>query len=593
MVMAMAMVLAMALALAMAMAMALALALTMVLAMALALALAMALVPMALALALALAMAMAMEMAMAMALAVAMAMAMAMAMADQIDEKTIRKFLWSEGDLSYKLDPLQVSISTQVRSTFDVAKRIGVLSSRQIGKSFWVVVFALEYLLRNPRAIVRVIAPTRDKCEEIVEDNLNVILLDAPEGYISQMRSKNRWNLHNGSSLRIGALERQYVDKNRGGNASVIIYEECGFVSGDDFEYGVNSVIGPQLIRSKGHEIFVSSPSEQPDHPLHTVIAPECEAKGTLFNYMVFESPSMDDTAIVEAAGRTGTVFGVEFVVEIRRRMQGDRKILAAEVVELARAWNIHLTDDFMREFLAMIIRPVTLMVIPVFHERETIMDFSVPPACRWQIIIDWGGVRDKTVALLMTYEYNSDCDMIWDERKWDENTGTDVIMKEIKESGWLDYIRLDQDPVWADVPGQLQIDLERDHNFIVHLPPKQNWLGSVNTMAARFATKNVKIKPRCKFLIASVRAGMLNKTKTDFERTKALGHMDALAALMYGIRVLNRESPYLDGYVKQTDNLFVNPDTIKKQEIEMDSNMLGLKTFGAGPRQFGSFKKK
>lgn len=516
-----------------------------------------------------------------------------MAKGGEISEETIRKFLWAEGDLSYKLDPLQRSISVQVRGNFELAKRIAILSSRQIGKSFWVMVFALEYLLTHPRSIVRVIAPTREKCEEIVEDNLNVILLDAPPGFVRQAKGKNRWNLYNGSSLRLGALERQYVDKNRGGNAAIIVYEECGFVSGDDFDYGVNSVIGPQLIRSKGHEIFVSSPSEQPDHPLHTIIAPLCESKGTLFNYMVFESPSMDDTAIVEAAARTGTYFDVAFVVEVRRRMAGVDKLLGAEVAVLAAERNIVLTDDFKREFLAMIIRPVTLMVIPVFHESDTIQNFNVPSACKWQIIMDWGGVRDKTVALLMSYEYNTDTDLVFDEMKWDENTGTDVIMKDLKESDWLDRLRWEDDPVWADVPGQLQIDLQRDHDFVVHLPPKQNWLGSVNTMASRFATRNIKIRKCCKFLIASVRAGMLNKTRTDFERTKALGHMDALAALMYGIRVLNRESPYLDGrHVNKVDQ-FVNPDILRDQQNEMEGNILGGKTFGDGPKQFGSFKKK
>ena len=98
----------------------------------------------------------------------------------EISEETIRKFLWAEGDLSYKLDPLQKSISVQVRGNFELAKRIAILSSRQIGKSFWVMVFALEYLLTHPRSIVRVIAPTREKCEEIVEDNLNVILHTFP-----------------------------------------------------------------------------------------------------------------------------------------------------------------------------------------------------------------------------------------------------------------------------------------------------------------------------------------------------------------------------------------------------------------------------
>ena len=511
---------------------------------------------------------------------------------DEISEREIREFLWSEGDLSYKLDPLQISISEQVRRNWTAHKKIGVLSARQLGKSFWAVTFALEFLIRNPNSIARVIAPTKDKSEEIVEDNLNVVLRDAPPGFINRLSAKNRWHLFNGSSLRLGALERQYVNKSRGGNAKLIIYEECGFVTGDDFTYGVDSVIGPQLIRSKGHEIFVSSPSDQPDHPLHTVIAPACEAHNTLFNFMVFQSPSISDSALIEAAGRTGTILEVPFVQEIRHRVTGPEKMTAPQVVQVANQRGINFTDGFMREFMAMVIRPSTLMVIPVFHEAATVLDFDVPHVCKWQVVVDWGGVRDKTVAFLMTYEFNSDTDMVWEEKVWDENTGTDVIVQGLKE--WDAFLckgeRSNVPPRWADVPGQLQVDLLNMFDYQVQLPPKQDWLGAVNTMAARFATKKVKIRKRCKFLVGSIKAGMFNKTKTDFARSIEWGHMDALAALMYGIRCLNRESPYESHNAVHNSNIFINPDVFKEQE--KNANDFGGKVFGgSGPKRFGSYK--
>lgn len=505
-----------------------------------------------------------------------------------VTEKMLRQFLWTEGDLSYKLDPLQQAITNQVRATFAGSKKICVLSSRQVGKSFWVMCFALEFLIRFPKSIVRVIAPTKDKCEEIVEDNLNVILHDVPAGMIVRSTSKNRWNLFNKSSLRLGALERQFVDKNRGGNASLIIYEECGFVTGDDFNYGVNSVIGPQLIRSKGHEIFVSSPSEQPDHPLHTVIAPSCESKGTLFQYMVFESPSITDSAIVEAAERAGTHLTVPFVGEVRKRIaDSDIKIIAADVEDMAKSEEIVLSDGFLREFMAKIIRPTSLMVIPIFHERDTVVEFDLPEVAKIQVTIDWGGVRDRTVALLMSYEYHRDNDLFLDEKEWPPNTSTDVIVKGLKE--WDDIVG--DSPVWADVPGQLQVDLEHNHDYIVHLPQKSNWLASVNAMSTRFATRNVKIKPKCRFLIASIRAGMLNRTRTDFDRSDALGHMDALAAAMYGIRMQNKENPYAHSQHGANINTFVNPDKIKEAGEEGLAKISG-KTFGPGPKKFGSFVK-
>ena len=482
------------------------------------------------------------------------------------------------------MDPLQTSINRTVWSNFDHTKKILILSSRQIGKSYWAMCFALEFLIKNPKAVCRVIAPTKDKCEEIVEDNLNIILLDVPAGIVSRSSTKNRWNLFNRSSLRIGALERQYVDKNRGGNASLIIYEECGFVSSDDFLYGVNSVIGPQLLRSKGHEIFVTSPSEQPDHPIHTDISPHCESKGSLFQYTVFDSPTITDSAIVEAAERAGTMLDVNFVHKVRQRVQTE-KLTGADIGIMAAAAGIILSDGFRREFLAEIIRPSSMMVIPAFHERETVVDFKVPSVCNWQISIDWGGVRDKTVAFLMTYDFNNDCDLFWEEKVFDSNTSTDGIVKSLRE--WDDMIG-DQ-PKWADVPGQLQIDLQEQWGYSVHLPQKTNWMASVNTMASRFSTKNVRIKPCCRFLISSIRAGMFNKTRTDFERSEALGHMDALAAAMYGMRMNDKSNPYTDYKHAPTVDTFVNPEIVN----EFDSHPMEVKIFGDGPKKFGSFAKK
>ena len=507
---------------------------------------------------------------------------------DIITAEQVRQFLWNEGDLSYKLDPLQISISNQVRRNWDFYKKVAVLSSRQLGKSFWAVTFALEFLIRNPNSIARVIAPTKDKSEEIVEDNLNVVIKDAPPGMISRYSTKNRWNLFNGSSLRLGALERQYVDKNRGGNAKLIIYEECGFVSGDDFTYGVNSVIGPQLIRSKGHEIFVSSPSEQPDHPLHTIIQPACDAHDTLFNYMVFQSPSISNQALIEAAGRTGTVLSNNFVTEIRERVTGDDKLTAREVCLVAESQGINITDGFMREFMAMVIRPTNLMVIPIFYENECVFDFDFPSVCQWQVVVDWGGVRDKTVAFLMSYDFNSDTDLIVDELVFDANTSTDVIVRTLKT--WDDVANSAvKVPVWADVPGQLQVDLLNLFDYQVQIPQKTNWLGAVNTMASRFATKNIRIKPKCKFLIDSVRSGMFNKNKTDFARTSELGHMDALAALMYGIRSLNRENPYAAHYDQDPFNQPVHSQNMFIPSQSHEEN--NVKIFGEGPKKFGSFK--
>jgi hypothetical protein len=500
---------------------------------------------------------------------------------EKISVRTILSFLWHDGDLRYKLDSLQLHILDTILNQMHIAKKICVLSSRQIGKSYGVVVLALIWMIKNPGGICRIIAPTKQGCNEIVEDNLNVIIADCPPGFITAFASRNRWNLFNGSSLRIGALEKQYVNKNRGGNAGLIIYEECGFVSADDFRYGVNSVLSPQLMRSKGHEVFITSPSEEPDHPIHTEIAPKCELLGTLFNYMVFESPSISIDAIVEAAERSGTVFTKEQVSDLLAIGKRKSKYFHHDDVhDYCQGAGIFLSDHFRRELMAEVIRPTSLMVIPHWYETKAVYEFDALAMVNWQIAIDWGGVRDKTVGLLMGYLYTSNEDVIIDEVVFEPNTTTEHILKALKEleDKYSDFLKIQNR--WADLPTQTQVDLITTYKYQVALPQKADWLGSVNYMASRFSTNRVKIHPRCKFLITSVKNGMFNKTRTDFARTEALGHMDALAALMYGMRMQNKSNPY--------PHVAVPRDHVQEVFREHE-DMLELKKLT--PKRFGKFK--
>jgi hypothetical protein len=455
---------------------------------------------------------------------------------------------WKRGILGWKLDTLQSDISRVLSN--DKIKKACILSSRQIGKSYWSCVYALEFLLTNPGKIARIVAPTLEQCHNIVNDNLGSILEDVPQGLIERKKSDLRWDLQNGSSLRLGALKRAHVDSNRGGNASLVIYEECGFVNGDDFVYGVNSVLGPQLLRSKGREIFVSSPSEDPEHPLHTIVYNECLGIGSAFRFTVFDSPSISSEMVDEAIRRCG---GKD-------------------------------TDAFKREYLAQIIRPKDLMVVP-FDRTRHVAPFGFPLKSNWTITVDWGGVRDKTVALVHTYDFTNNKYLIYDEAVFDANTTTEQIIAGIIELRKRFNIPIEQ--VYADVPGQLQIDLENIYNFPVVLPLKTDWLASVNTMAALFSTNKIQIHPKCEFLIKSCQGGMFNKNRTDFHRSQDLGHCDALAALMYGIRSQDKTNPYeVDTEKVFYDNMYVPVSNTKSQLNDIVVNNINHEI-----KRFGKFK--
>lgn len=484
--------------------------------------------------------------------------------------------MWYMGDLRWKLDALQNSINDTVNST--QAKKIAILSSRQIGKSYWAVGHALSFAARNPGKIVRIVAPTLKQCQDIVQDNLAPICVDAPKEFITARKSDYRWELWNGSSLRLGALERAYVDGNRGGNASLVIYEECGFVKGDDFSYGVNSVLGPQLLRSNGREIYVSSPSEDPDHPLHTLVMPECTGLGTFFCYTVFDSPSIKPEQIIEAMRRSGCKVPQELEYAITNKL-----VTTATFDFWVMKTGAVITEAFQREYMARIIRPVTLMVIPDYDERRHVAVFDLPVRTHLEVTIDWGGVRDMTVALLHTYDYMSNMDLVWEEKVWPANTATSTIVQELKQWDKDYYLTMR----WADVPGQVQVDLNETYNYTISIPQKSDWMASVNQCAVKFATDRIKIHPRCEFLRKTCRAAMFNKQRTDFERTADLGHCDGIAALMYAIRSQNRSNPY-GAQQANLDNYFVRP--VKDDEVEF-ADAVSPAAGWASQRTFGAFR--
>lgn len=480
--------------------------------------------------------------------------------------------VWRRGNLQWKLDSLQRSITYTVRIN-PGANKICLLSSRQIGKSYWAVAYAIEFLIKNPGKIARIIAPTRGACEDIVNDNLSLIIQDSPEGMIRRVRSEMRWNLSNGSSLRIGALERAHVDGNRGGNASLIIYEECGFVKGDDFTYGVDSVIGPQLLRSKGTEIFVSSPPLDPDHPLVKKIKPECEVLGTFFQYSVFESPTITPEQIIICAERSGCLVTNDLADMIR-----DGIITAENIIAYAKVTGSILSESFMREFLALIIRSKIMTVVPNFIDGYPhIQSFDNPTHCWWQVVIDWGGVKDHTAALLQTYEYLSKTHLTRSECIFPPNTSTPDIVAGLRE--WEEKSGKNIAVRWADVPGQTQVDL-KSLGYDINLPQKSDWLASVESMAAKYTQNRAIVHTDCHFTIKSLRSGMFNKAKTDFDRTEEIGHCDALAAMMYGFRMQNISSPYV--YQNMSSNTFhAKHDTPSDQ----------LLAEALSPRAFGKFK--
>ena len=406
---------------------------------------------------------------------------------------------WNTGNLLYKLHSGQRSIWKTLRNT--QAQEALLFISRQWGKSYLSACYALSYCLRHPGSIVRIAAPTLKQAKDIVSDNLGPITLDAPEGLIKPMKSEYRWQVGQ-SELRLGVLERANVDSLRGGNAKLVICEEGGFVTSDDYEYALRSVIGPQLLRSGGQLIHVTTPSEEPDHYIHTEVLPKCDISGTKFVFDIFTNPQLTTEQIERAQSLAGG--------------------------ESSPAWR--------REYLVQIVRDGGSVCVPEFGEQHIFKE-EPPEHAVWGLFGDFGGVRDKTVLLFACYNFEKARLEIHDERVHDANTDTDAIVASTR-----DYPHTFKQ-VYLDAPGQLLVDLRHKHGFEAMLPLKDDFEAGINAVRLAVNQNKILIHERCRFLIATLRGATFNKNKTDFARTMALGHMDALAALIYANRMIDRRT--------------------------------------------------
>ncbi len=411
--------------------------------------------------------------------------------------------LFRSGDLSFLMHDTQLRMTEMAETT--ASKEILLLSSRQLGKSFWGLSYGISYCLKNPKSIVRIFAPTELQAAEICDDTLRVIQQFAPEGLIVRKKSDKRWAVGK-SEIRIGPLSQAHIDGKRGGNAGLIICEEGGFVSSEAYASALGAVIGPQLLRSGGKLVHVSTVSEDANHLLHTVILPKCEAKGAVARFTVYDNPQLTPELITGARERCLT------------------------------------EEQWLREYMVQIIRSEISSAVPEFSDT-TVVECDPPTHANYWIGGDWGGVRDATVLLLFAYDFDRAKVLVLDECAFDKHTSSAEVVRVAlaMEARW----KLTKVSRFVDCPHRT--DLMKDHQYAVTFPtkPQTGFEANINAVRSVIRRGDLEIHPRCKFLISTLRYQRLNKSRTDFERTEKFFHADAVMALVYGLRHVNKSNPH------------------------------------------------
>jgi hypothetical protein len=428
--------------------------------------------------------------------------------------------LWQHGDLSYKLWQQQINIYERIRKMPTSIQTVVCLCARQYGKSVLGCLLATEDCLRNEDIVVMIIGPTIKQARAIVRPRMKLICRDMPQGMIRHVKSEDTWYFHNGSELKLGGFDTNSSD-HRGKTLYKVYIEEILESDPDMYLEFLRSDLAPALTHSKHAQIiYMTTLPKIPDHPFCTITVPEAQAENAFFKFTIYDNKKITEAqfnAIVKLCG------GME-------------------------------SPDFKREYLCEQIRDATIILAPEFEEKRHVKEFELPEYANIWVGGDMGGVRDKSVFLLMAFDFVRAKVLVLDERHFEPETGSGKMVDEARNMEG-EYIHPKSDSAsrtrfhfhgrWVDSDGQMRVDFMLQHKYPVALPLKEELETSVNLIRVALCRNEIEIHPRCDLLIRTLRSGTFNENKTDLARTQSLGHMDAFMALVYGYRHAVRKNPY------------------------------------------------
>lgn len=432
--------------------------------------------------------------------------------------------LWQLGDLDYFLHEGQLDMRNGWHA--HAGRRFVVCCSRRYGKSFWLVVEAVECAVNVDNAIVLIAAPTAKMVRTIVEPHMRRVLKDAPASMQPKYsRMEGVWRFPNGSEVRAAGCDSGNAERLRGAECHLALVDEAGFI--DELDYVVQDVLLPQTLTTGGRILMASTPPITPAHPFQQYCA-EAEAAGHYIHRTIHDAPHLTPELIAEYAEESG----------------GED------------------TSTWRREYLAQFVVDEARAVVPEFsrYEDELVGEAETPSHYHAYVAMDVG-YHDMTVALLAYWHFDRAKLVIQAEVALQRAT-SDVIdgaVADLERALWSNretpVYHPRGVPVWepvarvVDAPELVVADLRRLHGRPWREARKDDKDAALNALRLGVARKQLLIDPQCKTLIAHLRHAIWNKSRTSYERIETdreRHHFDAVDALVYLWRHVDRNrNPY------------------------------------------------
>lgn len=418
---------------------------------------------------------------------------------------------WSRGELRWKLHSGQKRIddrfSASSAETFFFAE-----CARQFAKTTWAVNKVVETALRYPGCETRIGTAFYSDIKRFILPTFRYVMRDCPKALLPEYRaSEGRYLWPNGSDCSLVGVDL-HPEKLRGSRLRLVVIDEAAFVNSETLRYVVESVITPAFTHEPlARCIFISTPpSEGADHSF-CELADEARLRGAYIKLTIDENPLLTPSRVEEIA-----------------KNMGGRQSVA-----------------FRREYLCERIVDSTRAVIPEFSEEKHVK--ASPRPDYWQYLHRYAsldsGVRDKTAGLHAYYDFPKACLVV--EREFtlqNEQVTTRNIAKHIRDG----EAALGYDRVYRRVADNDNLILVQDlsaEGLNFYPTNKDSLEAMINAVRLMFHDGRIVVDPSCPVLIGTLRSQLWNKRRDDLERSRAFGHGDALMALVYLVRNVDRNT--------------------------------------------------
>jgi hypothetical protein len=450
---------------------------------------------------------------------------------------------WGAGELAYRLRNLQKKILEDWQLASTKFLKFYIECTRRMGKSTWGLLWLSEDCIKNPGSRSAFFAPVEKGLQDYIGDfdkpdtPLGSAFMDCPIDLRPVLDSTMTLTFPNGSQIIFrGSNNKQH--RVRRGNAFRRVFIDEGR-DVDELDTLVDSVVVPSLFSVDGRVVISSTPADTDDHPLFA-IKQAAELEGWYSHYDIYDAHRYDP---------------VDFPID---RIEKWKKETTNKV-----AWD--------REYMARWVKDPTKVAIPEWDDSKNILpgrDEFFPYYHKYAALDS--GVTDKTAGLLAYYDFKRAVLVVEDEfalQGAEVLTDTIAELFKTKERA-LGYqmihdnkdekYRLQQvhERVYRRVADNNNLilinDLNRDHQLDFFPTRKDELAAMINALREMVKNEQILIDNRCKELLGCVRNGIWDKNRQKLAKSRVFGHFDALMALVYLVRNVDKDTNPIPKYFQK-----------------------------------------